>query len=231
MSGVDIDISDRKLAEAQIRESLQEKEVLLKEIHHRVKNNLQIILSLLRMQARQANNPQITTLFQEAQNRVQSMALIHEQLYRSLDFSHINLRDYLETLTYNLFRSYGVDRQQIALTIETDDLQLTLNTAIPCGLIINELISNSLKYAFPEGQPGEIIIRLKSIASAPIAQIMLTVEDTGVGIPERVDWETTKSLGLRIVRNLVTQLHGTLTVDCRQGTQFQICFPNALQYK
>jgi len=231
LSGVDIDISDRKLAEARIWESLQEKEVLLKEIHHRVKNNLQIISSLLRMQSRQANNSQITTLFQEAQNRVQSMALIHEQFYQSLDFSHINFKDYLETLAYNLFRSYGVDRQQIALTIETDELQLTLNTAIPCGLIINELISNSLKYAFPEGQPGEIIIRLKSVASAPTVQIMLTVEDTGVGIPERVDWETTKSLGLRIVRNLVTQLHGTLTVDCRQGTQFQICFPNALQYR
>lgn len=218
----------RKQVEQQIKASLQEKEVLLKEVHHRVKNNLQVISSLLRMQARQTNDGSTAALFQDAQHRVQSMSLIHEQLYQSPNLSQIDFGDYLYRLVNNLFHSYGISQQQIALEIETNEPNLTLNTAIPCGLIVNELVSNSLKYAFPNGQSGTIAIQLQSqpchehIGSY---QGILTISDNGIGIPQNLDWQTSPSLGLRIVRNLVTQLKGTLTLSQSRGTHFCITFP------
>jgi PAS domain S-box-containing protein len=228
MSGVDLDISDRKQAENQIRSALNEKEVLLKEIHHRVKNNLQIISSLLRMQARQAEQ-QTATLFQEAQNRVRSMALIHEQLYQSPDLSHINFGRYVRVLVNQLFQCYGVGQNTVALTIEAEELPLSLNTAIPCGLIVNELVSNALKYAFPNDRHGSITIQLEVIQPdqnhSSIATGILTVTDDGIGIPPEVDWQTSSSLGLRIVRNLITQLNGNLTINHCCGTKFHITFP------
>jgi PAS domain S-box-containing protein len=223
--------AERKQAEDQLITSLQEKEILFKEIHHRVKNNLQIISSLLRMQSRQTEDQQTVILFQEAQNRVQSMALIHEQLYQSPNLSQINFGQYLRTLVQNLFRSYGAYQQQITLTIEAEDLQFTLNSAIPCGLMINELVSNTLKYAFPNQQPGEVKICLQQDFSASEAPVTLTIKDNGIGISEQINWETTDSLGLRIVRNLVTQLKGTLTLDRSQGTLFRITFPSPLPIK
>ena len=229
MSGVDLDITDRKQAEDQIRSALNEKEVLLKEIHHRVKNNLQIISSLLRMQTRQTTNPQTAVLFQEAQNRVQSMALIHEQLYQSPDLSHINFGQYVRLLVNQLFQCYGIGHDKVALAIEAEDLSLSLNTAIPCGLIVNELVSNALKHAFPGDRYGCITIRLDVIQRdanhSLITEGILTVTDDGIGMPAHLDWQTAPSLGLRIVRNLATQLKGNLTLAPGCGTAFWITFP------
>ncbi|PZV16773.1 MAG: hypothetical protein DCF22_04495 [Leptolyngbya sp.] len=223
---VQTELGDRKQAEANLRKSLQEKEVLLKEVHHRVKNNLQIVSSLLRMQSRKVDNLQTFTVLQEAQNRVQSMALIHEQLYQSSDLTQIDLNEYLHTLINNLFRSYGTNYQQVALSIETHDTYLNLNTAISCGLIINELVSNSLKYAFPAEQFGEITICFTSVLEELLneSQITLSVSDDGVGIPLTVDWQNSPSLGMRIVRNLVQQIKGNITLLPGSGTAFQITF-------
>ncbi|MEX0268191.1 PAS domain S-box protein [Leptolyngbyaceae cyanobacterium UHCC 1019] len=224
--GVALDITVRKQTEANLRRSLQEKEVLLKEVHHRVKNNLQIVSSLLRMQSRKVDNLQASTVLQEAQNRVQSMALIHEQLYQSSDLTQIDLNEYLHTLINNLFRSYGISYQQVALSIATNDTSLNLNTAISCGLIINELVSNSLKYAFPNERFGEIKIRLTSVLEQPSnrCQVTLFVMDNGVGIPITVDWQNSPSLGMRIVRNLVHQIKGEIMLLSQTGTAFQITF-------
>lgn len=225
------ELSDRKQAEQTIRASLEEKNVLLKEIHHRVKNNLQIISSLMRMQLRRTPDDALTALFQEAQNRIRSMALIHEQLYQAPDLSNIDFGVYLQTLVSNLFQTYGVSREQIQLDINTHGIHLTLDNAIPCGLIVNELVSNSLKYAFPGEQSGYIMIRLQvhpvSDATLP-PTLKLIVGDDGVGIPDSVDYETTRSLGLRIVRNLANQLRGSITFERHQGTVFHVTFPSQI---
>lgn len=220
-----VDITERKQAENQVRASLTEKEVLLKEIHHRVKNNLQIISSLLRLQSRKVEDPQALSLFKDSQHRVQSMALIHQQLYQSPNLAQINFGKYIQTLTNNLFRSYGINRQTIGLNIEVTTAPLTIDLAIPCGLIINELVSNSLKYAFPEHQDGKIEI---SLSSDQQGQLILTVSDNGIGLPENLDFQSTKSLGLSIVRNLTVQLGGNIILDCSQGTRLKINFPHSL---
>ncbi|MBD2441577.1 PAS domain S-box protein [Nostoc sp. FACHB-110] len=219
------DISDRKKAVQQIQRSLEEKETLLKEIHHRVKNNLQIISSLLRMQSRRSEDEATLLLFTESQNRVQSMALIHEQLYQSADIHQINFSSYIKTLTDSLFRCYGVSQKNICLHIETNGINLNLDNAIPCGLIINELVSNCLKYAFPLKQTGNIIILLKE---APESKLMLIIKDNGIGIPENLDWENASSLGLRIVKNLVRQLKGNIILERDRGTSFYIHFPQSV---
>ncbi|MDG2617968.1 PAS domain S-box protein [Thermoleptolyngbya sichuanensis XZ-Cy5] len=225
------EIGDRKQADAQIRTSLQEKEVLLKEIHHRVKNNLQVISSLLRMQARRLDDRTTATLLLESQNRVQSMAIIHEQLYQSANFSKIDLDNYIRPLVANLFQTYGVSQQHIVPAIATHGLSFNLNTAIPCGLIINELVSNALKYAFPEGQSGNITICVEIQPPADDSTTShlgtLTVSDNGVGMPPDLDWQHTNSLGLVIVRSLVAQLQGDLELQRESGTMFIIRFPIA----
>ncbi|MBF2084224.1 PAS domain-containing protein [Thermoleptolyngbya sp. C42_A2020_037] len=224
------EIGDRKQADAQIRTSLQEKEVLLKEIHHRVKNNLQVISSLLRMQARRLDDRTTATLLLESQNRVQSMAIIHEQLYQSANFSQIDLDNYIRTLVANLFQTYGVSQQHIVPAIATHGLSLNLNTAIPCGMIINELVSNALKYAFPEGRSGNITIcvEIQPPADGTTSRLgKLTVSDDGVGMPPDLDWQHSNSLGLVIVRSLVAQLQGDLELQHEFGTAFIIRFPIA----
>jgi PAS domain S-box-containing protein len=217
---------DRKQTMEQLEHSLEEKETLLKEIHHRVKNNLQIISSLLRMQARRAQNEATSVLFQESQNRVQSMALIHEHLYQSPELSQIDFSEYIHSLTDNLFRCYGVSQKIISLKIETNGIKLNLDVAIPCGLLINELVSNSLKYAFPNNECGEILIRLVSVIENTIT---LTVGDNGVGIPETLDWQNINSLGLRIVHNLIRQLKGNIFLERDHGTTFYIIFSRSLK--
>ncbi|RMF65667.1 MAG: PAS domain S-box protein, partial [Cyanobacteria bacterium J069] len=222
------EIGDRKQADAQIRTSLHEKEVLLKEVHHRVKNNLQVISSLLRMQARRLEDHTTATLLLESQNRVQSMAIIHEQLYQSANFSQINLDEYIRPLISNLFQTYGVSQQHIVPAIATHGLSLNLNTAIPCGLIINELVSNALKYAFPDGQTGNITICVEiqpSVEDSQLSQGMMTISDDGVGMSPDLDWQQTNSLGLVIVRSLVAQLRGSLELKRKPGTTFLISFP------
>ncbi len=216
------DITDRKNAQEQIKASLQEKEILLKEIHHRVKNNLQVISSLLRLQADAAGEYPHTDLFRESRNRIQSMALIHEALYRSGRLSQVDFAEYLRRVLDRLWRSYGVDRKEIVLTIDVEAVSLDLEEAIPCGLIINELISNSLKYAFPSGGKGEIRVHLHSVDED---ELLLIVGDNGVGLPADIDFKNTDTLGLHLVTILIEdQLHGRIDLDREGGAAYRMWF-------
>ncbi|HBL12561.1 MAG TPA: hypothetical protein DD379_14380, partial [Cyanobacteria bacterium UBA11162] len=231
------DITERKKAEAQLKDSLHQKELLLKEVHHRVKNNLQIISSFLRLQSRQIQDRQAFELFQESQNRVQAMALIHEKLYQSDNLAQIDLPAYIQTLVSNLFCSYGAKNRgvtyKIAINLEnvcekqkisSNPPLLVIDKAIPCGLIINELVSNSLKYAFEDHKEGEIGITLETRTESQL--FILTISDNGVGLPEGLDFRNTTSLGLQLVCRLTKQLRGTITLDQSKGTEFQITFAN-----
>ena len=214
------DITERRRAEQQIEASLKEKEVLLKEIHHRVKNNMQVISSLLNLQAGQTRDSHVRDMLKESQNRVKSMALIHERLYQSKDLAQIDFGDYVRSLTAHVFRSYNVEG--IQLNVRVENIYLSVDTAIPCGLIINELVSNSLKHAFPRGRKGEIRVELKPNVKAQGYE--LTVSDSGVGFPEGLDFRTTESLGLQLVNTLTSQLEGTLALKKNGGTRFVVTF-------
>jgi PAS domain S-box-containing protein len=220
-------ILKRKEAEAHISASLREKEVLLKEIHHRVKNNLQVISSLLRLQSQHVTDEKTLDMFRESQNRVKSMALIHEYLYQSRDMAHINFSEYIRNLTAHLFRSYGVTPDAVHLDLHVDESPLDLDTAIPCGLIITELVSNSLKHAFPEGRKGRMDVSFHAFDGG--RKFELAVKDDGVGLPAGIDLEHTVSLGLRLVRTLTQQLGGRLRMETREGTQTVIEFTNPLK--
>jgi two-component sensor histidine kinase/DNA-binding response OmpR family regulator len=210
----------RKRAEKQIWTALQEKEVLLKEIHHRVKNNLQIISSLLDLQSDYIEDEQTRQLFQESRNRVKSMALIHERLYRAQDLAKVDFAEYIQSLARDVFRSYRTHATGIALRVNVEDVFLGVDTAIPCGLMINELVSNALKYAFPDGRGGEICVELFS----DNGQFTLAVRDNGVGFPKDLDFRNTESLGLKLVVTLVKQLKGTIALHRDGGTAFEIKF-------
>jgi PAS domain S-box-containing protein len=220
--GTYTDITDHKQAEAQIKASLKEKEVLLKEIHHRVKNNLQIVSSLLQMQFRRTQEKEAAIVLQDSQNRIASIALVHEKLYRSDDLANIDFAQYIPALTAHLFDSYKVNDEAVVLQIKVDNIRLEIETAIPCSLIINELVSNSLKYAFPANRKGEIQIEFHTNSDHTMT---LIVRDNGIGISEDFDITTTTSLGLTVVQGLVEQLEGTLELDRTQGTEFKITFP------
>jgi PAS domain S-box-containing protein len=215
-----IDVTERKRTEEQIKVSLQEKEVLLQEIHHRVKNNLQIISSLLYLQSKKIKDQQTLEMFREGRNRVKSMALIHENLYQSKDLARIDFAEYIRKLINYLLRSYGHSRT-ITLALNTKGILLSIDTAIPCGLIVNELVSNTLKYAFPTGQAGQVDINLRPLDDQ---QLILTISDNGVGFPPDVDFRSTESLGLQLVNNLVKQLDGTIELRRNSGTVFKIIF-------
>jgi two-component sensor histidine kinase len=193
--------------------------VLLKEIHHRVKNNLQIISSLLSLQSENINSENPARTFRESQDRIRSMALIHEKLYQSNDISRIDFAEYVRSLTAYLFRSY-ITGPGIEISIDIHDVSLGIDMAIPCGLIINELVSNSLKYAFPDRRPGEIDISLAQCDH----EYKLTVSDNGTGLPEGMDFRNTPSLGLQLVNTLVHQLEGNIVLDTSHGTRFVITF-------
>ncbi len=214
------ELTVRKHAETQIKKSLQEKEVLLREIHHRVKNNLQVISSLLYFQAKKSKSKKTNEMFNESQNRIRSMALIHEKLYQSEDFAKINFEEYVKSLSSHLLYSYGVRTSDIQMNLDVEDVPIDIEKAIPCGLIINELISNSLKYAFPDDNKGEIQIQLKKQTE----NIELVYQDNGVGISKDFDWEKSNTLGLRLVRTLVKQLHGILEVNTEEGIEYKIQF-------
>ena len=215
------DVSDRVAAEEKIRNSLREKEALLKEIHHRVKNNLQVVSSLLGLQSRAVGDETTRRMFQDSQNRIHSMALLHESLYQSNNLSRIDFPEYIRQLASHLFHSYGIPADRIHLRTDLDRLYLNLDAAVPCGLIINELISNSLKYAFPDGRAGEVRVELRE---QPDHMARLVVSDNGVGLRTDIDWETARSLGLRLVRTLAEQLGAKLEVHSREGTQVQLTF-------
>lgn len=246
LQGVAFDITERKAAEEALRrsheeletivqartedlaranreleEALKEKESLLKEIHHRVKNNLQIVSSLLNLQSASIRDEATLHAIRESQNRVRSMSLIHEKLYQSNNLAGIAFGKYARELAAYLFRSYGIYESQVRLTVHIGDDVLSLDHAVPCGLIVTELISNSLKYAFPDGRSGEIVV---SLATAPDGVITLSVADDGIGLPADFDFMAAPSLGLKLVSSLANQLQAMLAVSGDRGTRFELRF-------
>ncbi|WP_293136420.1 PAS domain S-box protein [Okeania sp. SIO3I5] len=221
------DITERKRNEEQIKASLAEKEVLLKEIHHRVKNNLQVISSLLRLQSRYVNEDEgVMEILKESQNRVGSMALVHEHLYQSKDLSKIDFSEYIHNLASHIFKAYEVKARGVKLSVNVVPVFLNIDTVVPCGLIINELLSNSLKYAFPEGYLGNISIDFNYDQNDQNDQnkLILQVGDDGAGFPEGLDYKNSGSLGLRLVCSLVRQLKGEIERLNQVGTVFKIIF-------
>jgi two-component system, sensor histidine kinase PdtaS len=221
------DISERKRAEQAVRASLREKEVLLREIHHRVKNNLQMISSLLNIQAKSIHDQVAVEMLKESQSRVRSIAVIHQKLHKAKDLAHINFSDYIRDLATSLFHTYGVTAKKIALQLDVDPVMLGIETAIPCGLIINELVTNSLKYAFPGSETGTIGIALH--AAGP-ETYTLVVRDSGGRFPRSLDVRTATSAGLQIVTALVKQLDGSLELAVDGATAFHIAFKE-LKYR
>ncbi len=220
------DISRQKRTEEKLKTSLKEKEVLLKEIHHRVKNNLQVISSLLNLQSSFLEDRRVAEALRDSQNRVKSMALIHELLYRSDALNKIDFKDYIRSLVSHVSGSYK-NRGDITIDIEIADLVFNVDFAIPCGLIINELLSNALKHAFPQGAPGTIRIELNKEILDGITALRLTFKDNGIGLPEDIDVDSSRSLGLQLVRMLTQQVKGQLSTitGAGEGVQFAITFP------
>jgi len=216
------DITIRKTAEEKIKASLDEKTVMLKELHHRVKNNMQIISSLLNLQSREIKDPKVIEMLQEGRNRIHSMALIHEKLYRSKDFSCIDFMDYVKNLSAQLFRSYKIDAHAVKTNVAVDPIPIDINTAVPLGMVINELVSNSLKHAFQDGSKGLISISLTQ--EKKNRKIILTVEDDGVGMPEHINTQQAGSFGLELINTLVRQLDGTISWSGEKGTCVRIAF-------
>ncbi len=214
------------ISNLKLKASLIEKEVLLREVHHRVKNNMQIISTLLMLQSDKIEDKQYTDMFKECQYRIKAMALVHENLYQTGSFADIDFKEYVNSLVHSLLRSYGAGSDKITLKIDIKDVSLGLENAIPCGLIINELVSNSLKYAFPENREGEIMIALYSINSN---ELVLEVGDNGIGIPEKQDFINADSIGLLLVKILSEdQLEGKIELNRDHGTLFHIEFKKQL---
>jgi len=213
------EISARTKAEQEITRSLEEKELLLREIHHRVKNNLQIVASLLNLQSRYITDSKVMESIKDSQSRVRAMALVHERIYRSHNIAEINLKEYLNFLTKQIFSFYNIPQYQIRVTVTMDDLMTNIDTVIPIGLIMNELVSNSLKHAFSDNRKGEISIECTSLDADRIRCIY---HDNGTGMPAGFDWRNSETLGLRLVNNLVDQLNGKIDVDKGEGTTFII---------
>jgi PAS domain S-box-containing protein len=219
------DITERKKAEEQLRHSLEEKEMLMKEIHHRVKNNLMVISSLLNLQSKYIKDKESLNIFKESQSRAKSMALIHERLYRSDDMKKINFGEYIETLSNDLYHTYVIDQSRIKLKLDVEDAKIDINTSVPLGLIVNELVSNCMKHAFPNEMNREINISIKKINN----HFLLNVKDNGIGFPEGLDFENTDSLGLQLVNMLVNQIDGEIELKNENGTEFKITFEEMYQ--
>jgi PAS domain S-box-containing protein len=215
------DITERKRADERFSASLREKEVLIKEVHHRVKNNLQVIASMLNLQAGSETDDRCRVALRDSQNRIRTLALIHEKLYSSGDLAEIPIKDYIEDLTSSLFRSLSSVSGAVSLQLDIADVLLDINAAIPVALILNELISNSLEHAFPKGVEGEISITFKPSSAS---RYRLTVKDSGVGMPGDMDFRNTESLGLQLVCLLTKQLDGEIELDGTNGTEFTIGF-------
>lgn len=223
VAGISQDITEREQIEEYQKRSLKEKEVLLHEIHHRVKNNMQVIISLLRLQADRISDQRLRDIFLESQSRIYAMAAVHQTLHQSENLSHIDLKQYISILSRNIFHSYRTDGGKIKLISQIHPLGVRLDQSYPIGLVINELLSNALKYAFPEDREGEIII-LGELTTAH--WVKLVIGDNGIGIPPGLDWRKTDSLGLQMVRTLVEiQLGGTIDLDDSRGTRWEIVFP------
>ncbi len=222
------DVTDKWQHEQLLEASLKEKELLLKEIHHRVKNNLQIVTSLLRMQSRKVTDPNLLQYFRESQSRVQAMALIHEYLYQSRDLSNIDLQVYLRNVVSSLLRSYGVRPEEIVSEVEAPDINVHLDLASPCGLIVTELVTNSMKYAFPNKRLGKVTVRCHAFSPG---MLRLVVGDNGVGLPESFNWASQQTLGLQLVKSLARQLNAEVTIvsSYGKGTQFTMEFKGPIE--
>ncbi|CAJ36932.1 histidine kinase N-terminal 7TM domain-containing protein [Methanocella arvoryzae] len=212
------DITDRKYADEQLKISLKEKEALLKEVHHRVKNNLQIITSLLNLQSTGMDDPKYTGMIRDSQNRIKSMALVHEQLYKSRDLSNIDIAEYLNSLINNISRSYNQASGRVTLRTDIETINVDIDRAVPIGIIVTELVSNAYKYAFPEAREGEIWVELRRDGG----KIMLTISDNGVGLPEGLEIGKTGTLGLQLVEMLTQQIDGELEIGKGERTEFKI---------
>ncbi len=221
--GVALDVTRQKRTEAHLMRSLKEKEILLKEIHHRVKNNMQIISSLLTLQARTLSQPEILQAVKESQDRIRSMALVHENLYQSSDMAHLNFAEYVRQLTASVFRSYEIRPSQIELRLDVEPVFLDLDFAIPFGLILNELVTNAIKHAFPPGHVGSVIeVGFRRNGES----LILRVRDNGIGISEERRVAAASSLGLQLVASLTEQIHGRLHVNTDRGTLFEVEIPD-----
>ncbi len=214
------DNTERKQIDRKIRDSLKEKEVLLQEVHHRVKNNLQVISSILNLQSSYVSDPSTLDILQESQNRIKSMSFIHETLYRTTDFSSINFSEYIKSLSHNLIQSYRLQNCTVDFVADIDTIEMSIDQSIPCGLIVNELVSNALKYAYKDRKKGKLIIELKEKGN----QVSLKISDDGVGLPENFKYEKNDSLGVQLVYSLTEQLDGTIEVNSEKGTSFLITF-------
>jgi len=219
--GVMMDITEARVAEDALRRSLREKEALLKEVHHRVKNNLQVVTSLLRLEAGRTAEPGTKLVLREMQGRIRSMALLHETLYRSGNFARIDLADYLGQLAAQLFRAHNTDAQGVRLALDLSNVWIEIDQAIPCGLIVNELVTNCLKHAFPPGREGEVRITLERNGD----RARLLVSDDGIGFPEDFDARRATSLGLQLVSDLIRQVGGEMEVRAGSGATFCVTFP------
>ena len=225
---VSVALENARLVQS-LEQELGEKEVLLREIHHRVKNNLEVILSLADMQSRRVDDLRAKESLRVLQERIRTIALVHESLYRSPSLAHIQTQRYLQQLTDNLYTAFGA--AGINLIVQSEDIEMGIDTAMPCGLIVTELVTNAFKYAFPADQTngtrgsGEISREIKVTLKQENSQIELQVSDNGIGLAEDLNWQNSKSLGLRLVTNLAAQLHGTLEVHNQPGTQFRVIFP------
>jgi PAS domain S-box-containing protein len=217
-----VDISARKRQEERIQLALKEKDVLLGEVHHRVKNNLQIVHSLLDLQSSRVSDRAVVDMLRDSQNRIRSMGLIHQTLYQSKDFAQVDFSRFLDSLVPTLVTSYGVNPDRIALSVEAAQLLLPINAAIPCGLVVNELISNALKHAFPGDRKGEIAVKL---FADPAGKAVLSVTDNGVGIPEGVKMTHSGTLGMQLITLLTGQLGGDVTMRRSNPTEFLVTFP------
>ncbi len=220
ISGMTMDITDKRKTQNQIKRSLKVKDMLLKEIHHRVKNNLMVISSLLSLQSRYIKDEASKSIFKDSQNRARSMALTHELLYQSSDLKRINFGSYVNKLTSELFSVYVTDPNKIKLDMDIDDVMLDINTAIPLGLIVNELVSNSMKHAFPNNKEGNIVIKFK----LDDGNYSMIVSDNGVGFPQDYNIQNSDSLGLKIVNSLTEQIDGEIKIEISNGTKFIIKF-------
>jgi PAS domain S-box-containing protein len=224
IEGIARDITERKQAEEALKQSLREKEILIREIHHRVKNNMQVISSILNLQSALLDDPKARAAFKECQYRIKSMAMVHERLYRSKDLTSIDFSDYLNNLARNIFLDQQVKPEQVKLQIDIQPISLSINTAVPLGLILNELITNAFKHAFPGGRQGHLWVSLKKSKKD---RAELVVKDDGVGFPKELDFRKTGSLGMVIINTLADQIDGKLELVRRKsgGTEFRLTFP------
>jgi two-component system sensor kinase len=219
--GVASNVTERKKAEEKIKSSLKEKEIILKEIHHRVKNNLQVISSIFYLQGEKVNDPRLHEIINECKNRVRSMAIIHENFYQSDDLTRIDFGQYLKNLINNLMISYGIENDRIDIDLRVSDTFLSIDVAIPCGLLVNEIISNAIKHAFPGDVSGNITIEMFSPNSHDFT---LRIKDNGIGIPDNIDISNTGTLGMELITTLTSQLEGSIELNKSQGTEFIIKF-------